>query len=122
MLKVKYRLEKRIEKKERNNMAAERFFSVNKRKRFLPLIFLLVICYLCVSLSFNLHRLWVLQKEITVVEQEVSELRQRNEELRNQLQKMQDEAYIEQIAREKLGLVKNGETRLVPVTEKKKAQ
>ena len=41
---------------------------------------------------------------------EIEELRQKNDELRNQIESLRsDPHYIEQIAREQLGLVKDGE-------------
>lgn len=66
-----------------------------------------------------------MQKDVRSIQQQVQELQQRNTALREELHLVQSDAYIEKTAREKLGLVKPGETRVVPVpqgTQLKKVQ
>ncbi len=58
-----------------------------------------------------------LEQEIEQHRQELIEVRQQREELKEELEKVEDDDFIERIAREKLGLVKPGETLLVPVEE-----
>lgn len=82
----------------------------------LPVLALAVfMLYLCISFSFQFHRLQILKQEIRQVQQQIGEIQVKNAELRDQLKKVQSDAYIEQVAREKLGLVKPGEVRIVPL-------
>ncbi|MDD3652685.1 MAG: cell division protein FtsL [Desulfotomaculaceae bacterium] len=95
-----------------------------KRKTFnfsrskLPvLIFMSLLAYLAFSLSSQFSSLTAMQRDIQSIKQEVTTLKQKNENLRIELQQFQDDAYVEKAAREKLGLVRPGETRIVSVPE-----
>lgn len=96
---------------------------VRNRRAFRPgkklpaLIVIFLLFYLLISFFAHFQKLYVLQKDIRAIEEELQELRIKNEDLRKQLKQVQSDAYIEQVAREKLGLVKPGETRIVPVPE-----
>ena len=93
-----------------------RRYSITKSK--LPYIFLaLLIAYFAFSLTAQMGRLWYMQRNIAEMERSVRELRQRNEELWKKIKLLQSDAYVEKVAREKLGLVKPGETRVVPVPQ-----
>lgn len=82
----------------------------------LPVLALAVfMLYLCISFTFQFHRLNTLRQEIQQVQQQIGEIQAKNAELRDQLKKVQSDAYIEQVAREKLGLVRPGEARIVPL-------
>jgi len=85
------------------------------RSRLPALVALLLLGYLAITFSSQFSRLSVLQKNVDSIQQEVQELKQKNAALREELQMVQSDAYIEKTAREKLGLVKPGETRVVPV-------
>ncbi len=93
--------------------------SVKKRKVFRPgrklpaLIAVFFIILLFASFFAHFQKLSVLQGEIREIESQLEELRAKNEELKEQLKQAQSDAYIEQVAREKLGLVKPGESRIV---------
>ncbi|WP_257789693.1 FtsB family cell division protein [Clostridium isatidis] len=50
-----------------------------------------------------------IQKEITVSQQELEELRDKNAELQRDLESIGSDEYIEKSARERLGMVKEGE-------------
>lgn len=95
--------------------------TVKKRRVFRPgkkipaVIAVFLLFYLLISFFAHFHRLNVLQGDIKEIESQLAELKQKNEDLRKQLKQVQSDAYIEQVAREKLGLVKPGETRIVPV-------
>lgn len=57
---------------------------------------------------FRYHRL---QKQIEALSQENKSLLERNAELRKEVERLQtDEAYLEQMARQKYGLLKENET------------
>ncbi len=99
-------------------------FSLSRSK--LPtLVVLLLLGYLAFSFSSQFSSLAAMQREVRNIEQQVQELKQKNAALHNELQQVQSDSFVEKTAREKLGLVKPGETRVVPVpegTELKKIQ
>ncbi len=73
--------------------------------------FLLIL--LLISFFTHFQKLYILQGEITDIKTQLQQLSKKNEELKVQLKQAQSDAYIEQVAREKLGLVKPGESRIV---------
>lgn len=77
-------------------------------------LFLFLLGYLAVSFSTQFVRLQILRRDITEMRAQVAELQQRNAAMREELERLQSRDYIEQVAREKLGLVKPGETTIVP--------
>jgi len=77
-------------------------------------LFLFLLGYLAVSFSTQFVRLQILRRDIAEMRAEVAELQQRNAALREELERLQSRGYVEQVAREKLGLVKPGETSIVP--------
>ncbi len=92
-----------------------RTFQFSRSK--LPLLIVaLLLVYVSVSLSGRFDSLYTMQRDLKAVQAEVQQLREVNRGLSQQLELLQSDAYVEQVAREKLGLVKPGETRIVPVT------
>ena len=81
------------------------------------LIAVLLLVYLVVSVGSQFSRLSIMQQDVQRIQQEVEQMKQKNDNLRSDLQLVQSDAYIEKTAREKLGLVKPGETRVVAVPE-----
>ncbi|MDD4170214.1 MAG: septum formation initiator family protein [Eubacteriales bacterium] len=110
----------------------ERRLGVEKKKTFnfsrskLPALFLmLLLAYLAFSLTSQFSSLGAMQRDIQNIKQEVTTLKEKNKDLHIELQQFQNDAYVEKEAREKLGLVKPGETRIVSVpqgTQLKKIQ
>lgn len=100
--------------------------SFNLSRSKLPLIVaVLLFGYLAASFTSQFSKLSAMQKEIANIEMQVQELKDKNTSLRKELQLVQSDAFIEKTARDKLGLVKPGETRVVSVpegTELKKIQ
>ncbi len=91
-----------------------RIFNLYKSK--LPLlVVLLLLSYLAVLFSSQFSRLSVMQKDVQVIQQQVQELKEKNSALREELRSVQSNDYIENTAREELGLIMPGETRVVPV-------
>lgn len=93
-----------------------------KRRRFnlvksrLPaLILILVVVYIAVCLGTQVTRLWAMQASLDEVEGQVTELREKNEALWNRLTVLESDGYVEDAARERLGLVRPGETRIITV-------
>ena len=92
----------------------QRTFRLSRSR--LPLIIVgLLLLYVAFSLGSRFDSLYTMQRDLQAIQAEVHELRELNQELNKKLQLLQSDAYVEQKAREKLGLVKPGETRIVPV-------
>ena len=106
----------------RNNMylppkgAQQRKVSFRLTKNKIPLIVGIILAvYLGLSLVNQFNKLQVMHDDLDLMQKEVDTLKTKNESLREELKNVQSNAYIEQMAREKLGLVKPGEKRIVPV-------
>lgn len=98
--------------------SGKRRFKLSKSK--LPFLFLIVLlCYLAGSLATQFSWLITMQHKLENAEQRITELRQKNQELWDRLEYLSSDTYIEKQAREKLGLVKPGEVRIIPVPEEK---
>ena len=101
------------QQRERKHKKKRMVFNPGKKLPTLIAIFLLF--YLVISFFTHFEKLYVLQRDIKEVDRQLQELSSKNDELKKQLKQAQSDAYIEQVAREKLGLVKPGESRIVPV-------
>jgi cell division protein DivIC len=90
-----------------------------KRWRVTPRFFLfvlsLILIWIGVGFASRYLHIVVLQGKIVRVEREVAAIKTRNEAIRQQIEEMQTDTYIEKVAREKLGLIKPGETVYIPV-------
>lgn len=104
------------ERRARKRTEPQRSFKFSKSK--LPvLVAVLLLIYLAVSLGSQFNKLSIMQQDIQRMQQEIEQMKEKNEALRSELQLVQSDAYVERTAREKLGLVKPGETRVVAVPE-----
>ena len=91
-----------------------RTFSLSHSK--LPfLVISLLLVYLAVIFSSQFSSIASMKREVVNIEQELTEMKQRNEILQSELRNIRSDAYIEKTAREQLGLVKTGETRVIVV-------
>lgn len=89
----------------------------NPARSRLPLLLLaIILVYLGFSFVSQMNHLWEMQRSVAEMQARVKELQAKNQDLWERLQVLQSDAYIEQAARERLGLVKPGETRVVPVS------
>jgi cell division protein FtsB len=93
-----------------------------QRKDFLLNPFIIALVAVIVIIAFfnfwqNMQKMNKLEKEIDNIKEEIAAAEAENKELREQLKNTNDLEYIEEVAREKLGLVKPGEMLLVPVEE-----
>ncbi|MDQ0285364.1 cell division protein FtsL [Desulfofundulus luciae] len=85
------------------------------KNRLPGLLMVVLLCYLLLSFFSQFHRLDAMQQDLQQLQAQLTELQKKNAELKQQLKLVQSDAYIEQVARERLGLVKPGEARIVPV-------
>lgn len=63
----------------------------------------------------NIEKMNRLENKINNIEQEIAEAEAENQKLKEQIENSNNNEYIEEVAREKLGLVKPGEKLLIPV-------
>ena len=105
----------------RNNMylspksPQQKQVSLRLTKNKIPLIVgIIIVVYLGLSLINQFNKLQVMHSDLDLMQKEINTLKTKNSSLREELNKVQSNAYIEQMAREKLGLVKPGEKRIVP--------
>lgn len=85
------------------------------RSRLPLLVVGLLLLYVSISLGSRFDSLNTMQRDLQAIQTEVEELRAVNRDLSKELELLRSDAYVEQVAREKLGLVKPGETRIVPM-------
>ena len=95
-----------------------------QRKDFLlnPVIITIVVV-IAATAAFNFYqnmsRMSQLENQIEEIEAQIVQAEAENEKLKTQLENSDSNEYIEEIAREKLGLVKPGEKMFIPVEEDK---
>lgn len=65
---------------------------------------------LCLSAGSTIAHLWARRGVVREREQELLGLQKENRDLEGSLKEAQGEAYVERIARDKLGMVRDGET------------
>jgi len=95
---------------------AKRRRNFNLSRSKLPVIIIaLFILYISFSLCSRFDQLYAMQRNLDAMQTEIKDLHNKNAELYEQLERLQSNDYIEQAAREKLGLVKPGEARIVTI-------
>jgi cell division protein FtsB len=100
----------------RHKARARKSFSISRSR--LPVVALsLLLVYLVISFCSQFSKLYIMQRDVQNIKQQVQEMQQKNAALREELRLAQSDAYIEKTAREKIGLIKPGETRIVTVPE-----
>ncbi|MEG6617185.1 septum formation initiator family protein [Peptococcaceae bacterium 1198_IL3148] len=85
--------------------------------KFPFIVMTLVVIYMAVSLAGEMQKLNVMRQNVQAIEQQVEQLQNKNAELHKTLELMQSKDYVERVARENLGLVKPGESLIVPVEQ-----
>ena len=93
-----------------------------QRKDFLlnpVVITILVVIAVIAAFNFyqNMTRMNQLESQIEKIEDQIAQAEAENEKLKRQLENSNSYEYIEEVAREKLGLVKPGEKMFIPVEE-----
>lgn len=79
------------------------------KSKLINLTILVIGLFLIVNLTRSILSLLRAGDKIKEVQEQVAELQFKNDELKKRLAEMQSPAYLEKIAREKLGLAKEGE-------------
>ncbi|MGO0121681.1 FtsB family cell division protein [Desulfothermobacter acidiphilus] len=76
------------------------------------LLFVLFLAYLVIVAGGQLRQLWVMKRTLAQAEEELKTLKAHNQQLWEKVQVLQNPGALEQLARQRLGMVKPGE---VPV-------
>ncbi|SDK97892.1 FtsB family cell division protein [Halanaerobium congolense] len=97
-----------------------------KKDFLLNPVFITIIAIIAVIAAFNFYqnmtRMTQIENKIKKIEAEIAETEAENEQLQKQIQNSDNKEYIEEVAREKLGLVKPGEKLLIPVESENEEQ
>ncbi|GAB6274569.1 MAG: hypothetical protein STSR0004_14320 [Peptococcaceae bacterium] len=83
------------------------------KSRFPAILLFILLLYFTFSFGLQFNQLRAMQKEIYGMRVQVETLQKKNAELKDQLKLIRTDAYVEQVARDKLGLVKSGEVRVI---------
>lgn len=85
-----------------------------KKKQKIKLAILLLIfgyiCYIFISQQITMYRI---SKEMKIQQQEEQIAKEKNQKLQDEVKMSKSDTYIEKLAREKLGLIKEGETPVI---------
>lgn len=79
----------------------------------LKLVIVIISFGLSVSAGKGVYDLWQRRDIVSLKEAELAQLKKENAQLRASLERMKSSGYVEKIARDKLGLVKEGESVLI---------
>ena len=86
---------------------------MSRKQKFKIIIFLLIfgnICYIFISQQIKMYSI---QKQITLQQREEQVVKEKNQKLQDEIKMSKTDAYIEKLARERLGLIKEGETPVI---------
>jgi cell division protein FtsB len=79
------------------------------KNRLFTLLLIIFSLYLIVSFSKDIYNLWKKSQEIGSEQIKLENLKQENEELKNKLEYVKTPEFVEKEARDRLGLVQEGE-------------
>ncbi|HBQ24870.1 MAG TPA: hypothetical protein DD791_00620 [Syntrophomonas sp.] len=87
----------------------------NKKSRLKMILAGVLVVFLLIPVAPRIKMLWDLNQQIEQLETQKVELEKTRQELEQELKQANSPAMVEKIAREQLGMVKKGETRVVEV-------
>ncbi len=87
----------------------------NKNSRLKLILAGMLVVFLMLPVAPRVKMLWDLNQRIECLENQKAELEKNRQELEMELKQANSPAMVEKIAREQLGMVKKGETRVVEV-------
>jgi cell division protein FtsB len=98
--------------------AIERSVKARAKRRFNPsrlptVLFLVLLSYLIILVGTQFIRLHALERGVGEAERDLKAIKAQNAALWERVHLLQSDAYVESLAREKLGLVKPGEVPVV---------
>lgn len=80
-------------------------------RKVLIVLFSVYVCYIIGSTQISMIKI---RKELNVRQQELTKLQEKNEKLQDEVKMSKTDDYIEKLARERLGMIKDGETPVIP--------
>ena len=86
---------------------------MRKKQKVKFIIFLLIfgnICYIFISQQIKIYSI---KKDISIQQKEEQSVMEKNQRLQDEVKMSKSDAYIEKLARERLGLIKEGETPVI---------
>jgi cell division protein FtsL len=87
----------------------------NNKSRLKLILAGVLVVFLMLPVAPRVKMLWDLNQRIERLENQKAQLEQHRNELEQELKQANSPAMVEKIAREQLGMVKKGETRVVEV-------
>lgn len=87
----------------------------NKKSRLKLILAGVLVVFLMLPVAPRVKMLWDLNQQIEQLENQKAELQKTRQELEQELKQANSPATVEKIAREQLGMVKKGETRVIEV-------
>jgi len=87
--------------------------SFGSRKRLISILFLLIGIFLLGNLAQGIFDAWRGRERIQKMRQDLQEIARENETLQQEIQYYQSDEFVEKEAREKLNLVRPGETVII---------
>ncbi|MFW5787293.1 MAG: FtsB family cell division protein [Bacillota bacterium] len=84
-------------------------------KKVLIIILVVLLIFMGTKFYRNAVRINELENEISNLNKDIENTREENDEMELMLENIDEDEFIEKMAREKLGLVKPGEILLIPV-------
>lgn len=83
---------------------------MRKFSKIKPVLLVVAIAYVAITLVNQQVTIFRQKREVKKWEEELVKIEAENQKLKDNVKMSEDENYIERIAREKLGLIKEGET------------
>lgn len=77
--------------------------------RFWAMLGLLIGAYTACVYAVDLYKIWRLQHQISITSAQISQIQAQNDRLRAQIAQANSDVYVEQAARARLGMIKDGE-------------
>lgn len=81
------------------------------------LLGIIIVCFVVFSFCQQFGRYTSICDQKQVLTAQINELKDQQEQLIKQKERLNDDDYLENLAREKLGMVKKGEIRILTMTE-----
>lgn len=107
---------KTVDRAKGRESQGDKLRSSGRKKAWSKLLVIAALAYgfvIVMSFGEQFMQLRSINRNIDQVQEKIRYMQQKNKELTQEIKRLQSDAYVERIAREKLGLVKPGETVLL---------
>jgi cell division protein DivIC len=98
---------------EQAKLKREKIKTQNRRRRIVLTVVMLYALAVVFSFGHQFFQMQKIQLDMDSVQSQIKQMQQKNQELKEEVGRLNTDSYVERIAREKLGLVKPGETVLL---------